>query len=686
MLPFLDEMKNILKCCQENESVDLLLVKCVLTGLPRVGKTSFLKRIRRKMNRFTVPLVIPSTGFEAPVTVNIADDPVTVNTAVIRKGRWFPTDDLHEEGNIFLRSIKHSKTQPKVNHQPSLNQEASPSIKVAQDLPRPSFSIVQSVKNLIIAKDDLKSAKSFIEASAHPKYVQEFEDVGSLTQVYFIDTGGQVEFHELLPPLLHGSAFHLMFFNASLSLHKAVEVVYRHKDSSISSVRYKTSSSSIEIIQQLLVSFYTLSKKANHQSVAGLFGSYIDHLSSDPEELSKQLQEISNTLEAQFRGTSFHEHKFLAQPLNEDCPIIFQPLDNIACSEDELEKAEKFIYDVIQERFSPVTLPVYWAIFHLSLRNEYEAQGVCTIEECVSLAIDCRIPAEHVPHVLEFFHSQLGTVLYYNEISSLKDYVIINPNILFSGISKLVTLSFIGSGERYGITQTMRKTGEISTIDLHLHKRLFENCPLTNQHIVDLLVHYELLHVSSESTFFMPCLLLPDPEVVSSLVSFDVLDCSPPPMLILFNEGFVPIGLFSGIVNGLLKKWKLDRENRFRNHVKFITPPGCVELRHCLKYIEIRAVGGIDKHCNKVREEVMEVVKQVVSVQPHLNETKYCIGFYCPGSLSSPLHACEYDCSFEKALVCTKREKCFDSMPLSSSYALWFEVIFLMIYNYLFVL
>ena len=81
-------------------------------------------------------------------------------------------------------------------------------------------------------------------------------------------------------------------------------------------------------------------------------------------------------------------------------------------------------------------------------------------------------------------------------------------------------------------------------------------CPLTNQHIVDLLVHYELLHVSSESTFFMPSLLLPDPEVVSSLVSFDVLSFSPPPMLILFNEGFVPIGLFSGIVNGLLKKWE----------------------------------------------------------------------------------------------------------------------------------
>ena len=66
---------------------------------------------------------------------------------------------------------------------------------------------------------------------------------------------------------------------------------------------------------------------------------------------------------------------------------------------------------------------------------------------------------------------------------------------------------------------------------------------------------------------------------------------------------------------------------------------------------EIRAVGGIDKHCNKVREEAMEVVKQVVSVQPHLNETKYCIGFYCPGSLSSHLKKLLFALNVRNALI-----------------------------------
>ena len=47
--------------------------------------------------------------------------------------------------------------------------------------------------------------------------------------IYFMDTGGQPEFHELLPPLLRGPALHLIFFNASHDLTLTVEVHFRHE-------------------------------------------------------------------------------------------------------------------------------------------------------------------------------------------------------------------------------------------------------------------------------------------------------------------------------------------------------------------------------------------------------------------------------------------------------------------------
>ena len=623
--------------------------------------------------------VIPSTGFEAPITVNIAEEATTISTATIKKGHWVVSDDVHEQGNILLSSMKRPKRGSHDEKKPATQSDKESSTKVVNspvkltaNLPRPSTSISKFLTR--ITKQDLKFAKALIEKVVRQEHIKEFEEGGLLTQVYFIDTGGQIEFHDLVPPLLHGSAFHLIFFNAFLSLFEPVEVEYRHKDRNVSSRKYETSSSSIEIIQQLLVSFYSISKKEELKSVAALFGSYIDQFSSNPDERARQLKDVSDSLRKEFSDTSFYQ-KFLVQPFKEDCPYIFQPLDNIACPEDELERVQEFIFDVANERFSPITLPFTWAIFHLALHEKYEnSPGVCSMKECVRLADDCRIPAEHVPHVLEFLHFTLGTILYYQDVLSLKDYVIVNPNILFSGISKLIALSFIGSGKHSDTARSIRKTGEILTSALQLNQSLSEDCPLTNQHLVDLLVHYKLLDVSRDSSYyFMPCLLLPDKEVVSSLVSLDILSFPTPPMLILFEEGFVPISLFSGLVNSLSQKWVLDKSNRFRNRVKFITPPGYVELRQCLKYIEIRAVEMASFYSN-IREEAVQCLESVIAVQPHLKATEYSIGFYCPGSLSTHLHACKYSCKFVKALICTKDPKCFDSKPLSPQYRVWFEV------------
>ena len=392
---------------------------------------------------------------------------------------------------------------------------------------------------------------------------------------------------------------------------------------------------------------------------------------------SKQLLDVSHSLHEYFSDTSFYQQEFLALPSKKECPYIFHPIDNMTCSEKELKRVQQFIYSVVKKRFSPVSLPITWAIFHLTLRDKYEKfSGVCSMQECISLADECNIPNEHVTHVLEYLHSNLGTVLYYSEVNSLSDYIIVNPNVLFSSISRLVTLSFMGSGEHHDTARSVRQTGEIPARIMQLNVPLSKNCPLTNQHVVDLLVHFKLLHVSSDlSTYFMPCLLLPNLNIMTLLVSLDVLSITPPPLLILFEEGFVPIGLFSGLINELSNKWEnIDKTERFRNKVKFITPPGYVELRHCLKYIEVRAV-NMESHCPRINDETFECLENVLKVQPHLEETKYMMGFYCPGSLSSDHpHTCEYSCTFDKALICTKSQKCFDSRPLPPQYNLWFKV------------
>ena len=680
---FIDMMNLFAEECLRSGTIDMLPVKCIVTGMPGVGKTSFLNRIANRLSFRTAPTtsIIPSTGFEGGITVNITNETFSSTQATINRGVWVSANSLEDQAKFMLCAMKkvekmqtptlpskatHSTEWEEGHVQKEMVVTASKSrVDITKELPKPS--------KLTTPKKALESAHSFVKQAVHRQVVNNSQE--QLTSVCFIDTGGQPEFHELLPPLLHGSAFHLIFFNAFLDLFKSLKVVYRHQDPTISSVEYETTSTSMEIIYQLLVSFFSISRNQKHESVAALIGSYIDQF--DSQTRPQELQKVSNFLQKAFEGASFLNDQFLISSLNEKCnPYIFQPIDNVTCSEKELERVLDFITDVIQRRFAPVSLPLVWAAFHLTLRHKYETSpGVCTMAQCTELAIECNIPSEHVPHVLQFFHYKLGTILHYKEVQSLEGFVIVNPNVLFKGISNFVTLSFIGSGEQSSLVADMRRSGEIPSRFVEPQKELSEGCPLSIQHVIDLLVHFKLLYVpSNSSSYFMPCLLLPDPDVVKSLVSIEVLDISPPPMMILFEDGFVPIGFFSGLTNILSEIWHLIKKNRFRNRVTFNYPPGVVELRNCIKYIEVRAI-DVASHCNDIRKKVLKSLDEVISVQPHLNGICFFYGFYCPGSLSSYLHPCKYIPIGDTGIVCLRDHKCYErSHALPAKFGAWFGV------------
>ena len=285
----------------------------------------------------------------------------------------------------------------------------------------------------------------------------------------------------------------------------------------------------------------------------------------------------------------------------------------------------------------------------------------------------------HVPYVLEFFHFKLGTILHYKFVDGLEKLIIVDPIVLFKGISQLVTMSFMNFEGQSHVSAVVRKSGEIPASIIQPNQAISDGCPLTNQHLVNLLVHFKLMHFSvKESSYFMPCLLLPDPKVVHSLVNLESLDISPPPLLILFEEGFVPVGLFSGIVNDLSLKWDLNNDNRFRNRVAFVYPPGVIELRQCIKYIEVRAVGDMIDHCDSVREEMLKSLKVIASVQPHLNESDFFLGFYCPHShQSGNLHPSKYTPTGDGGIICLNHgSRCYSdaSEPVPVQCTPWFKV------------
>ena len=84
---FSDMMKLFEDECQKSGTIDMLPVKCIVTGMPGVGKTSFLNRIQNRLSHRTAvqatESVIPSTGFEGGLTVNITNEAFTSTQAAI---------------------------------------------------------------------------------------------------------------------------------------------------------------------------------------------------------------------------------------------------------------------------------------------------------------------------------------------------------------------------------------------------------------------------------------------------------------------------------------------------------------------------------------------------------------------------------------------------------------------------
>ena len=689
---FFTDVQLFLQECRKNGKIQIRPLKCILSGLPRVGKTSVLLRLQGKMPQLQSGEILPSSGFETPVNITILEPTQFSTTTINSKGIWVVADTLTKEGHVLIQQTKQKNKSNSSEFIEAVanfseNSQHEPVETVLPTITEPARDVI-SHEPLDSERYELKpfdDTREFISHVLTSEGLPSLEDLEDSITVYFMDTGGQPEFHELFPPILHGPALHLIFFNASVDLDKPVEVHYCHKEKGIAEIKYPTKSSSIEILQQLLSSFYSLQQQTeSQQSMAVLLGSYIDQFGEDESLRRTKINEVSNRLLKDLESTAFYKNGFLASPrtLINDKPI-FLPIDNITASKEELEEIKEFLFNVFKDKkFKPITLPVTWAAFHLILRHKYEKSiGVCTLEECEDLAVSCGINRLDVPEVLKYLHNKLGTILYYEDVISLNKLVICDPNVLFHALSHLVTVSFAGSGPYHSTAEEVRKTGNISKGLLDEAKSLSNKASLlTVQHLINLLTRYKLIRKINEQTYFMPSLLLPDNELMSSFSADLLSGHSPPPLLITFKGGFIPVGVFSALVVQLLTHWEANSKSLYRNHVDFDAGSHIVELRSFFTFIEIRinASGYTSSSIYyQTRTIVMECLRVVLQTHHHTRIKELFETFYCPGSSSfQHPHTCIRNSKgYLKCNNTPKKCKEYEApFPLSDIQRFWFEV------------
>ena len=656
-------MLDIVQQYSLEEKIAIRSVKCFLTGLPGVGKTTFLKRVSEDIVNLKLAGKEPcsSTGLDAPLPVCVPDD-TQISSAIVSRESWKVQRSNEDSAAVMIELFRSkprdlavpeasktapSKVPPVIGHTRSTKEVVGrPEVdSVSVETPRPQYDEVSQ----------------YIEHVLESKGISSVKQLQNMSMVYLIDTGGQPEFHEILPVILQGSALYLVFFSLAHELHKKVHVSYQlpKDDGRSSAITYDACHSSIEMIHQLLSSFYSIhstSREVENQStslvsikshsVAVLLATYADHLEgSDKQE---RLAEINRELEEWLKGCEF-DKKFLTY--SSSSPLIFTPIDNMNGSKEEITEVERFLTPIINS-FPEVNLPRTLFLFHLILQHKFKDTGVCSIEEAIQLGSGCGIMDSDVKAVLRYFHKHLGTILFYSEVTELQGIVICDPNILFQCITEIIMESFAGARSYVTHAELVRETGEISSEVIEEFQQILDSQSLLKtHHVICLLKHFKLLEKmerEGEVVYFMPCLLNVNHAILST--SYEAVSSSSqiPSLLIRFKGGYIPVGMFSALVVTLTTShgWELDRQERYRNSVKFQLNQFALKLVVYSSFLEIRACLHSDSNdMVEIHEEclgVQKIILEAISDEVVCCKTKFSLGYFCSGCIDStiPLHMC----------------------------------------------
>lgn len=401
------------------------------------------------------------------------------------------------------------------------------------------------------------------------------------TTAYIIDTGGQPEFHAVLPLLLRGPALYLLFFNLNESLDKCYNIRYTTQDGTTLSgtSTYTSSYSTLHTLSQLLNSFACdRSTPEDTVPIAIVLATHLDLVSRETlTEADRKLREVFSPKDLEKTSRLIHDAR------EGGFDSIFVPVNNKDGT--KIQEVREFLRKAIKiARRKPVRVATLWLLFHYILRSNYEDQQVCSFDECADLAVKCGIEREHVGQVLNYIHLNLGTILYYDDIPTLSQLVIVNPEVLFKCISKLICRVYEKTGD------TTHNHGEIpsSIFRDNLHTTIQESrvgSLLTIQYVINLMTHFNIVmsmkpresqlnllcRHGDGSYYFMPCLLRPDINITPCPSPQDI---EQHPLVVCFTgrSRVVPVGLVPALAIelGSLPQWSFPPRRRYSNHFEFM--------------------------------------------------------------------------------------------------------------------
>ena len=696
---------------RDRGQLDHTLVHGVFVGPPRSGKDSLMKRLLGEQ----ITNDSPSTGVAENV-VHVKVEESSTFAATVDQSNWarlaydeeavhlmktasnknsnishLPKEFSDEKGiaestDLVLKEIE--KTAQQTQEKSAQNNTTSGKESLMLQFMSPLEEIFQPPEHpeLQVSRQHKSPMEIFKEALKSKGLEGLKKQLLKSWSLYLTNTGGQMEFQELLPLLVSGPSIFFITFQLHKDLNQHFSVEYE-LPSGESSKSYQSSLSILESILQTLSSISAMGTyvyKDLQRKVVPLrpkvfiIGTHKDLLNKKTAAID--IKSIDQHLQAVIKPTS-HYREGIIQFASES-QMIFA-VNNHDPDDSDFKRIRTAVEKVVETGDYRMRSPAHWMIYSLvvrQLQNRIESY-----DECFAIAKECGIrDTNEFNEALHFIHTKMGLVRYFPH-EDLKDLIIVDPQILFEKVTELIVETFTFEKDyKLSNVEIFKNMGIFNLSDfIRISSRTGQN--LTAPLFAQLLEHLRIaarFQQNSETKYFLPCVLTHAQAKQSDDTS--IL----PPLIVAFQCGYCPKGLFGTLITYLISnemqsdfEWEFDTEKIYRDEVCFqVGPYDTVTIRFLPTHLEITCVDSNPKVlrinctkesiCQEVFQSVEKGIKAVTSAIKYIN-AQHSFTFYCTSeSCSKESHPAKLKKLKGKScsLRCERLKQCF---PLPSGYDKW---------------
>ena len=499
--------------------------------------------------------------------------------------------------------------------------------------------------------------------------------------MHFIDSGGQPQFLEILPAFIRNVSLLLLLVKLSEELSDTPTVEYYSPDGKLyelgvfplSNEQLLLQAAQLLLFHQSQISLpHNIIEKEQSQPNMVIVGTFADQESKCKEtrsEKNSQLKKLFEPFQKQLLPRSSSEIIF---PVNAKSAGQGKNEDPVA---NELRRVIQKLAPRLRMRF-----PLLWYFLEMELRRLGEK--IITKSECWEIAKKLGFESEEaLEAALRYLH-EANLFLYYPDV--LSNTIFVNPQAVLSNITQLyerhIKLEDAPESEVVEDDLRYRDQALFTASTLISLETDYSKATFPNDNLITLLQHRLIISempfsINGETAYMMPTLLpaLEEGDIIRPKTT------AASPLIISFQEGWAPTGLFCALVVSLLSRksklpWKISEivsgnmTKLHKNCLEFSIGynPGSITLVNTMKQFELHPSSELPSDLlPPIWQTIDRNLKEACSKYSY--KVSHRFGFNCSCEVLPPHTAL---ISLEKSTVQCSRDP--DKVePLSNKQMLW---------------